>query len=201
MRRVWLLLVMTVLFVTPAHAEAAAGANSDVHNALRQLRATMEKALNDRDMNTVLANVAPSVIFTTMNGDVCYGRDAVKAYFNKMMNDPGHIVQSINTHFEADALTTLYGDSTGIAFGSSNDHYVLTNGQKFDIRGRWTCTLVKIDGKWLIGSFHYSASIFDNPILTKMRAMLLGGGAIGVVIALLIGIVVGRATTAKKASN
>jgi uncharacterized protein (TIGR02246 family) len=182
-----------------ATALAQAPNNADVHNALRRLKVTMEKALNERDMNTILANVAPSVVFTTMNGDVCFGRDAVKAYFNKMMNAPGHIVQSINTHFEADALTLLYGDDTGIAFGSSNDHYVLTNGQKFDIRGRWTCTLVKMDGRWLIGSFHYSASIFDNPILTKMRAILLSGGAIAVVIALIIGIIVGRATTAKKA--
>ena len=198
MRRVGSILVM--LFVCSVAFAQTPPANADVHNALRQLRVTMEKALNERDLNTVLANVTSSVIFTAMNGDVCYGRDAVKVYFNKMMNDPGHIVQSINTHFEADALTTLYGDSTGIAFGNSNDHYVLTNGQKFDIRGRWTCTLVKVDGKWLIGSFHYSASIFDNPIMTKMRAMLLGGGAVGVVIALFIGIVVGRATTAKKAS-
>jgi len=196
MRRMGLSFLMMIV-CAPGFAQTP---NSDVHNALRQLRATMEKALNERDMNTILANVTPSVIFTTMNGDVCYGRDAVKTYFNKMMTDPGHIVQSITTHFEADALTTLYGDDTGIAFGSSNDHYVLTNGQKFDIRGRWTCTLVKMDGRWLIGSFHYSASIFDNPILTKVRAMLLGGGAIAVVIALLIGIVVGRATTAKKAS-
>jgi len=197
MRRVGL----SVLVVLVCVAMSAQTPNPDVHNALRQLRATMEKALNQRDMNTILDNVAPNVVFTAMNGDVCYGRDAVKTYFNKMMNDPGHIVKSITTHFEADALTMLYGDDTGIAFGSSNDHYVLTNGQKFDIRGRWTCTLVKADGRWLIASFHYSASIFDNPILTKMRAMLLGGGAIAVVIALMIGIVVGRGTVSKKAKK
>ena len=57
-----------------------------VHNALRQLKATMSKALNERDLDTLVANVDPHVVFTTMNGDVCKGPDQIRAYFEKMMN-------------------------------------------------------------------------------------------------------------------
>jgi uncharacterized protein (TIGR02246 family) len=187
--------VVMILFCTAAVAEEP---NAAVHNALRQLKTTMEKALNERDLNTIVANVTPDVVFTTMNGDVCKGRDQIRAYFNRMMNDPGHVVKSITTSFDADALTTLYGDNTGVAYGSSNDHYELVNGQKFAIHGRWTCTMVRQGDKWLIASFHYSANIFDNPVLNKMRSVLLCGGAIAVVIALILGVIVGRAT--KKAA-
>lgn len=181
-------LLLILMVATVARAQEP---NAAVHNALRQLKATMQKALNERDLDTIAANVTPDVVFTTMNGDVCRGRDQIRAYFTKMMTAPGHVVKSITTSFDADALTTLYGDDTGVAYGSSHDHYELMNGQKFDINGRWTCTMVKQGDKWLIASFHYSANIFDNPISNKMRTVLIVAGCVGAAAALLIGMFLG----------
>ena len=181
-------LMLILMIATLAKAEEP---NAAVHNALRQLKATMQEALNERDLDTIAANVTPDIVFTTMNGDVCKGRDQIRAYFTKMMTAPGHVVKSITTSFDADALTTLYGDDTGVAYGSSNDHYELMNGQKFDIRGRWTCTMVRQGDKWLIASFHYSANIFDNPILNKMRTVLIVAACVGAAAALIIGLFVG----------
>ena len=181
-------LMLLLMVATVANAQEP---NAPVHNALRQLKATMQKALNERDLDTIAANVTPDVVFTTMNGDVCHGRDQIRAYFTKMMTAPGHVVKSITTSFDADALTTLYGDDTGIAYGSSHDHYELMNGQTFDINGRWTCTMVKQGDKWLIAGFHYSANIFDNPIQNKMRTVLIVAGCVGAAAALLIGMFIG----------
>jgi uncharacterized protein (TIGR02246 family) len=186
MKRSMLVLLLLTFPIAAQEPDAA------THNALRQLKATMEKALNERDLNAIVANVDPDVVFTTMNGDVCRGPQQIRAYFDKMLNAPGHVVKDVKVAFEVDQLTTLYGGDTGVAYGSSNDHYVLTDGKTFDIRGRWTCTMVKNGDRWVIAAFHYSANVFDNPILDRYkRAMKLGGIALGLV-ALLIGFTLGR---------
>jgi hypothetical protein len=69
---------------------------------------------------------------------------------------------------------------------------VLTNGSKFNIKGRWTATLVNRDGRWLVGAFHYSANIFDNPILQAQRKFLMWGGLTVAVLFAAIGFFVGR---------
>jgi len=185
------LLPVLVLFTTLS--AQAAEPNADVHQALRQLKTTMSKALNERDVNTIVANVTPDIVFTTMNGDVAHGRDQIRAYFDKMMNAPGHVVKNLTTSFDADALTVLYGGDTGVAWGSSNDHYELTTGQVFDIHGRWSCTLVKEGDRWLIANFHYSANIFDNPVLSKTKSYLTGAAVAAAVVALILGLMLGRA--------
>jgi len=171
-----------------------------VHNALRELKATMSKALNERDLDTLVANVDPNVVFTTMNGDVCRGPAEIRAYFDKMMNGPGHVVKNVTVSFEADALTTLHGGDTGIAYGSSKDHYELMDGQKFDIDGRWSCTMVRSGDRWLIASFHYSANVFDNPILTKVKSYIAKVGIAAAVAGLLAGLLLGRMMRRKSAA-
>jgi hypothetical protein len=98
----------------------------------------------------------------------------------------------LTVSFDADALTILYGGDTGIAYGSSNDHYDLTDGGKFDIRGRWSCTLVREGNRWLIANFHYSANVFNNPILERTRMYLIGAAIAAGIIGLLLGWFLGR---------
>lgn len=185
MKRSMLLLVLALPI-------AAQPADEATHNALRQLKATMEKALNERDLNAIVANVDPNVVFTTMNGDVCRGPEQIRAYFDKMLNAPGHIVKEVKVSFEVDQLTTLYGGDTGVAYGSSKDHYELTDGKTFDINGRWTCTMVKNGDRWVIAAFHYSANVFDNPILARYKAAIWQAGIGAAVLALIIGFLLGR---------
>jgi uncharacterized protein (TIGR02246 family) len=186
----------------PAPVTAAPAAQDDeaVHNALRGLKATMSKALNERDIDTIVANVTPDVVFTTMNGDVCKGPAEIRAYFDKMLNGPGRVVKDVKVSFEADALTSLYGGDAGIAYGSSSDHYELVGGQSFDIKGRWSCTMVRDGDRWLIASFHYSANVFDNPILGKVRSIgYMSAAGLGI-LGLVVGFVVGRRAGSKAAA-
>lgn len=189
----WILLL---LMATTAGAQQPTNVATDeaTHNALRQLKTEMETALNNRDLDKIVANVDPNVVFTTMNGDVCRGPEQIRAYFHKMLEEPGHIVKNVKVSFEVDQLTTLYGGDTGVAYGSSKDHYELTNGSTFDIDGRWTCTMVKSGDRWVIAAFHYSANVFDNPVLDRMKKLMMLGIAAAAVLALLIGIGIGRLT-------
>lgn len=189
------LLPVLLLIAMPLHAQAS---DEEVHNALRQLKATMTKALNERDLDAIVANVDPNVVFTTMNGDVCRGPDQIRAYFNKMLTAPGHIVKNVTVSFEADALTTLYGGDTGVVVGSSKDHYELTNGSTFDINGRWTCTMVRNGDRWVIAAFHYSANVFENPIVDGYRKAIWMAGAGAALVALILGFLLGRVLGKRK---
>lgn len=191
MKRCVLLTMLLVLVATSLYAQPA---DEATHNQLRQLKATMEKALNERNLDAIVANVDPNVVFTTMNGDVCRGPQQIREYFHKMLEGPGHIVKDVKVKFDVDQLTTLYGGDTGVAYGSSHDHYELTNGDTFDIDGRWTCTMVKNGDRWVVAAFHYSANVFDNPVLARVKKMLMLAASAATLVALLIGIVIGRAT-------
>jgi uncharacterized protein (TIGR02246 family) len=181
--------VLLLILVAPLRVQAQ---DEAAHDELRRLKTTMEKALNARDLDTIVANVHPSVAFTTMNGDVCRGPQQIRAYFEKMLTAPGHIVKDVKVAFEVDQLTTLYGGDTGVAYGSSTDHYELTDGQKFDIKGRWTCTMVKSGDRWVIAAFHYSANVFSNPIVDRYKAAIWQAGIAAAVLALIVGFVLGR---------
>jgi len=178
----------------PATADAAAPASDDAakHAGLRKLKDTMEEALNKRDLDALVANVDENVVFTTMNGDVVRGRQGIRDYFARMMEGPDKVVDTITSDFEPDDLSLFYGNDVAVAFGSSKDHYVLTDGRKLDIAGRWTATLVNKEGRWLVAAFHYSTNVFDNPILNTQRKYLLLGGAGGAVLLALAGWFLGR---------
>lgn len=188
---------------TPAAAPAvstptgpAAQTVDEIHNDLRAIKAAMEKGLNERNVEGLLEHVTDDVLFTTMNGDVARGKNGIRDYFKKMMEGPGKIVDKVTTRFVPDDLSLLFGDDTAIAFGASDDRYELTTGQAFDIQARWTATMVRQDGRWLIAAFHYSANVFDNPILNGQRKLLtqvgLGGVAVVFVLAFFFGRAIGR---------
>ena len=181
-------------------AAAAAPKDEATHQALRALKADMEQALNARDLDRLLTHLHPSIVFTTMNNDVVVGKQAVRAYYDKMLNGPSPVVRSLHAHFEADDLTRLYGN-TGLAQGSSEDHYVLTDGADLLIHGRWSCALVKEGDQWLIASFHYSTNVFDNPILDKVKHTLATTAGGASIICLLGGLIVGRLMGRRKAAS
>jgi ketosteroid isomerase-like protein len=185
-----------------AAPERAKAAENPADQQLRDLRTRMQSAMNSQDLAALLAGVTDDVVFTTMNGDVVRGKDGMGAYFDKMMKGPDALVKSVSTNFEADGLTVLYGGSlgdpedAGVAWGHSDDTYVLRDGSKFTLHPRWTATVIREPDGWKVASFHYSVSMFDNPVLDKVkRSMGLVGGAglgLGLALGLLIGYVVGR---------
>ena len=198
-----LLTVQPLAKAAPASTETAAAvptttaissvpADDALHQQLRDLRDRMQTALNQRDLNSLLDNVADNVVFTTMNGDRVIGKEGIRQYFDTMLNGPNPLVRSVTTQFEVEALSHLYNGDTAVAFGHSNDHYELGNGQTINVSPQWSATLVRQDGRWLIANFHYSVNMFDNPILGAQRTLLLGSAAGGIVGALGVGFWLGR---------
>jgi uncharacterized protein (TIGR02246 family) len=183
---------------TPPTLEKLAAENPN-HEQLRVLRDGIIDAMNRKDMESLVSFLHPSVVFTTMNGDVARGREGIRDYYNKMMVGPNRVVDSVTVKFIADELTALYlNDSMGICHGHTQDVYTLKGGQRMDINARWTATMIKEDGKWLVTAIHYSTNMFDNPVLTAVQKTMMMVGMGCAVVGLLLGMMIGRKTGGRR---
>ncbi len=81
-----------------------------------------------------------------------------------------------------------------------NDHFKLTDGRDLDMNSKFTATLARRGDEWKVSSFHLSVNAFDNSILRLVatKSATWAGGIAGVV-ALLIGVLIGRAMRRKAA--
>ena len=163
-----------------------------IHDALRSVRDRAVAALNGSDVDALLALAHDEVVFTAMNAEVARGKDAIRAYFDKMMVGPDRIVESMTTEIKVDTLSILHGDDTAIAYGSSHDRYRLTDGLELEVDARWTSTLVRVGDDWLIASFHSSVNVFDNPLLAASRRLLYWVGGAALALGLVAGWLIGR---------
>lgn len=159
-----------------------------LHEELRALRDGLIKATNDSNLDALLTHLHPNIVVTWQNAEVSRGHAGVREYLQRMLSGPNPVVRGFRTTPTVDELTILYGGNTaGIAFGSSRDLFELTNGTSFELNGRWSATLVREGGRWLVASFHASANLFDNPVLTiATRATVWTGGG-----GLLLGMAIG----------
>lgn len=173
-------------------APVQASSPEAMHDEIRKMRDDILAAIERNDFEAVAPHLHPNVVFTPMNAEVCRGPEEIRAYFEKMLKGPDAVVKSVRLELEVDRLTDLYGD-TGLAFGSSNDRYTLSNGMDFTVRTRWTCALVRENGKWLITAFQAAPNVFENPILERSEQVAgLQWGSIGLVVGLLFGLLLGR---------
>jgi len=183
-RTIFAILLTLCLSVSASASEAT----DQTHDELRALRDDIVDAVNKGDVDRLLTHLSPNVVVTFENAEVARGRDGVRAYYDKMTKGPDALVASYQTSVNVDELTILYGDNTGVAFGSANDRFTLSSGVGLDVASRWTATLVREDGKWYVAAFHASANMFDNPILHKMKNTAYIAGIFGLVMGLVVGV-------------
>ncbi len=197
MKWLWLLTIPVMVFAleNPVLAAEAGGdkaAMEQLHNELRKLKTEVEAAMNRGDIDSVLKHAHKDVVLTSLNAGGGRGHAKVREYNDKLMKGPGRTVESVNVTFTPDELSLLYGGDTAISWGSSVGKYKLVGGAEYEINSRWTSTLVREDGRWQIASFHISANLFDNPVLSTVTKSLYWAVGIAALVALLIGFLLGR---------
>lgn len=175
----WLALILTLALAAPVFAQA----EDPAHGELRAMRTALLDAITKQDIDKVLPLLHPNVVVTWQNGEVNRGHAGVRAFFERMGRQSfgGYKVPP-----EPDELTILHGGTTGISFGRSVGQFNLL-GSSWEFENRWTATLVKQNGQWLVASYHVSWNALDNPLLntaTRSLAMAAGG-------ALLVGLALG----------
>lgn len=175
----------TATAVAPASVEAT-------HQELRGIRDRLVAAVNAKNEAALVAELDDGIIFTAMNNEVVRGVDQARAYYAKMLVGSQRIVEDMSLTAEADDLSTLLASGTvAIAAGSSVAHFDMMAGQSFDVPLRWTATLRRTDAGWKVAAIHFSANMFDNPLMGRVSrfAYIAAGGAglLGVLIGWLLG--------------
>lgn len=164
-----------------------------IHDQLRALREDFIAAVNAKDSEAVVALLHPEVILTAQDGkklSVIRRHDGVRKYLNRFLVGQYHNVESMKLNPKMDDLPVLYFDNTAIAFGSSQFHYRMVNGNEFDLKTRWSATVVKEGDRWLLANVHVSSNLFDNPVLQTVSRMAIwlaiGTGAISLVVGFIV---------------
>lgn len=175
-----------------APANTSPGAQSPdteaAHAALRTLRTEIIDAITKGDMDRVLNSVTPNVVVTWQNNEVCRGRDGLRDFFNRMGKEA---FKGYKVPPTPDDLTLLHDGDTGISVGETVAAYNLLGGS-YELKSRWTATLVKEGDRWLLAGYHISMNVLDNPILAAAKGSLYGVAGATLLLGLAVGFIVGR---------
>ena len=182
-------LMLCLLFF--AFGSVAQAQDEAVHDEIRAMRDRAIAAFEARDVAELFAELDDRVIFTAMNNETVTGKEALTAYYAKMMDGSAGLVSDLQVAFETDALATLLaGNQAAVASGSVVAAFKMRAGLEFSVPLRWTATLSRDSGAWKIVALHFSANIFDNPIDSALRSylwlMLAAALAVGLVAGLVL---------------
>lgn len=165
----------------------AAPSEEATHNELRALRTEVLAAITEGKFDKLLEYVHPNVVVTWQNHEVCRGHKGLSDFMNRMGKDA---FKSYKVAPTPDEPSILYGDDTALSFGRTVAQYKIL-GNEFEVTSRWTATLVKDKGRWLLAGYHVSANALDNPLLNSAKNALYWVGGIAIVLGLVIGWVIG----------
>lgn len=165
----------------------AAPSEEATHNELRALRTEVLAAITEGKFDKLLDYVHPNVVVTWQNHEVCRGHKGLTDFMNRMGKDA---FKSYKVPPTPDEPSILYGDDTALSFGRTVAQYKIL-GKEFEVTSRWTATLVKDKGRWLLAGYHVSANALDNPLLNSAKNALYWVGGIAIVLGLVIGWVIG----------
>lgn len=150
-------------------------AETDSHEAdrqqLRVILNDMKQALNQQDFSQAAKYLDENGVITYYNAEVTVGFDQAKQYFERMLNQSNGIVSGYS--LTGDVTTSaLFHDNTAIAYGTTEESFKLTEGLEFTLNGHWSAALHKKAGDWKIINLHFSANLFDNPLLRAANKLL-----------------------------
>lgn len=178
---------ITLLVLIGTSAFAAEEPDHAIHEELRGLLRGIEQAINTEKYDDLAPYFHEKMRLTTINQEVIFARSEIGPYFQKWFG-PGGYLKKLQMKLNADALTELYADKTfGVVRGSGNENYILADRRYFEMKTRWTATVIKdTDGKWRILALHIGTNFLDNPILAKAEGALVyfAAGGVGVGLAL-----------------
>ena len=183
--------LVTIAFALAVAFQVSAVAQSPedpAHNELRTLRTELLAAITAGDIEKILTHVHPNVVVTWQNNEVARGHQGLRDFFQRTGKDS---FRGYKVPPTPDDLTILYGGDTGISYGRTVGQYRLF-GQEFEFTSRWTATVVKQNGTWLLVAYHVSINVLDNPLLNGAERALFWAAGIALIVGLALGLLVAR---------
>jgi ketosteroid isomerase-like protein len=156
--------------VAAAWAQDTGSGRETDHQALRELRAKVTAAINQRDLKDLRACLAKDFVLTLVDQTVITDEAGLKAYYARMFTDKNAPLAKMATVADADILTRFTDPNTGYCYGSGLDTYTLKHGEVVKVKNRWTAVVVKQDGAWKVAAVHVGVNFLDNPVM-RARTM------------------------------
>jgi ketosteroid isomerase-like protein len=179
---------LAMFLLHTARAQDVAEPMDPDHVELRALKDQLVEGIEEGNMDLIDPLLHPDVVVTWQDGQVCKGPAAIRRFYADMAAKSKKTFQGYKVPPTADEPTILHaGNNAGVAYGYNVGVFHLA-GKDFEMNNRWTATMVKQDGKWLLSSYHVSMNILDNPLLNTVKLVGIGGAAI----ALFAGVIIGR---------
>jgi hypothetical protein len=173
-------------------------AQTDLHHedrqALLKILSEVEKAINDQDIEGILAQMRPDCTVIWWNAEISRGHDDIRAYYRRMVKDEGRFISKYTTQAKLGDHARFIGSGTDVAVaeGSMEDEFFPIIRGPFKLNSRWSATAAKSGGEWKIVSLHLSSNVFTNTLISELtRALWYAGGA-GLVAGALAGYFLGR---------
>ena len=166
---------------------ASTVSEESAHNELRALRSEVLSAIAQGDFAKLLTFVHPNVVITWQNNEVCRGHQGLTEFMQRMGKAA---FKSHKLPPTPDEPTIFHGANTGLSFGRTIALYKIL-GKEIEVTSRWTSTLVKENGRWLLAGYHVSVNALDNPLLNGAKRALYWMGGIAGLLGLAIGWAIG----------
>jgi ketosteroid isomerase-like protein len=181
--------LLSLLLVLPLFAQAQ---EDPAQAELRGVRDGLVAALNQGDPEAPLAYLHPNVVVTWPDAEVSRGTAGVRAYLQRIRSGSNTRVEKFSVEPAVDEPGIVYGGDTALAFGTAQERLTLANGRPLALTGRWSATLVKENGKWLVANLHCSDNVFENPLLNQFKSVLPWIGGASFIMGMLLGWLVAR---------
>ena len=134
------LLVLGIASIAQAQDEA-------IHDEIRAMRDRAIAAFEAHDVNALFTELDDRILFTAMNNETVAGKEALTAYYDRMMDGSAGLVSDLQVTFETDALATLLaGNEAAVATGTVVSAFKMRAGPEFTVPLRWTATLSRNSG-------------------------------------------------------
>lgn len=162
------------------------------HVELRALGKTLIDGIEKGDMDLIEPLLHPNVVVTWQDGQVCKGPAAIRKFYDDMAAKSKKTFQGYKVRPTADEPTILYSNATaGVVYGHNVGRFFLV-GKEFEMPNRWTATMTKENGKWLLTSYHVSMNVLDNPLLNAVKMIAMVGVPVAAILGVLIGWTLGK---------
>lgn len=186
---------------------ATMSAQTDLHEqdreALLKILHRVEAAINAQDIEGIMAEMRPDCTVIWWNAEVSRGYGEIRAYYRKMVKDPGRIITRYATTAKLGDHAKFIGSGADVATaeGSMEDEFFPVIRGPFKLSSRWSATAAKDNGQWKIVSLHLSSNVFTNVLIAELTRAIWMTGAAALAGGLLVGWLVGRRRSKPKPAS
>lgn len=169
-------------------------AHQEDRQELRKILTEVERAINAQDIEGILAQMSPDCTVTWWNAEISRGYDDIRAYYRRMVQDPGRLISKYTTQAKLGAPSRFVGSGgdVAVADGSMEDEFFPVIRGSFKLSSRWSATVAKSGGQWKIVNLHLSSNVFTNTLTAELTRAMWYAGAAGLVAGGLVGWFLGR---------